>query len=177
MEGEQPRAILVLFKNDGKGEEIHVLVEDPAGRMHARRCFLFQLGTAHISYMDGKPKKAIVPDSAKVMFTFVKAIHRRRNVGLRKEKCSRIIKEIAESRAKVDFLDVRPPTRRAEATDSLQVLVFIKASAWVQILRASGMDGVLSDLLSKTITIVLFTKRCRCQWRRACQQAVARRKL
>ena len=45
-------------------------------------------------------------------------------------------------RAKVEFLDVRPPTRIAGATDALQVIVFVPASAWIPILRASVMDGI-----------------------------------
>ena len=57
---------------DGKGEEIHVLVEDPAGRMHCRRRFSFQVGSGQVTYIDSKPKKAIVADSAKVILTFAK---------------------------------------------------------------------------------------------------------
>ena len=72
LEGEQPLAILVPSNIDGKGEDIHVLVEDPAGRMHCRRRFLFQLGTGDVTYMDGKPQKAIVADSAKMILTFAK---------------------------------------------------------------------------------------------------------
>ena len=45
-------------------------------------------------------------------------------------------------RAKVNFLDVRPPTRVAGAPDMLQVIVFLPSSAWIQVLRASGTDGV-----------------------------------
>ena len=41
LKGEQPLSILVPSNIDGKGEEIHVLVEDSAGRMHCRRCFCF----------------------------------------------------------------------------------------------------------------------------------------
>ena len=72
LKGEQPLAILVPSNIDGQGEETHVLVEDPAGRMHCRRRFLFQLGSGQVTYMDGKPQKAIVADSAKVILTFAK---------------------------------------------------------------------------------------------------------
>ena len=45
--------------------------------------------------------------------------------------------------ANVDVLDVRPPTRFASAPDMLQVIVTLPMSSWVQILRASGIDGVV----------------------------------
>ena len=44
--------------------------------------------------------------------------------------------------AKVDFLDVRPPTRIAGATTALQVIVFLKVSACTCVLRASGLDCI-----------------------------------
>ena len=47
-----------------------------------------------------------------------------------------------QKRAKANFLDVRPPTRIAGARDGLQVIVFLPVSACIQILRASGLDGI-----------------------------------
>ena len=75
LEGEQPLAILVPSNIDGNGEEIHVLVEDPAGQMQTRRRFLFQLGSGHVTCMDGKPKQHIVADSANVLLTFPNEKH------------------------------------------------------------------------------------------------------
>ena len=62
-------------------------------------------------------------------------------MGIRIEKCAGIDKEMAEVSLR-SMSEIRPPTRRAGATDCLQVLIMLQASAWVQILRASGTDGI-----------------------------------
>ena len=79
--------------------------------------------------MEGKPKKAIVSDSVKVVLTHAKQhtdaeawIHASKNA-------QELTKKLLKIRAKVDFLDVRPPTRIAGATDGLQIIVFVPASA------------------------------------------------
>ena len=65
-------AILVPSNITGSGEEVHVLVEDPSGRWQTRRRFMIQLGISPVTYMEGKPKKAIVSDSVKVVLTYGK---------------------------------------------------------------------------------------------------------
>ena len=72
LKGEQPLAILFATLIDGNGEEIHVLVEGLAGRIQTRRGFLLQIGSGHVTYMDGKPNKAIIADSANAVLTFAK---------------------------------------------------------------------------------------------------------
>ena len=72
LKGDQPRAILVAANITGTGEEVHVLVEDPSGRWQTRRRFMIQLGTSPVTYMEGKPKKAIVSDLVKVVLTYAK---------------------------------------------------------------------------------------------------------
>ena len=57
LKGEKPLAILSPSNIDGRGMEIHVLVEDPSGRWQTRRRFLLQLGVGEVNYMDGAPKK------------------------------------------------------------------------------------------------------------------------
>ena len=72
LKGAQPLAILVQLNIDGNRDEIHVLVEDPAGRMQTRHRVLFQLGTGNVTYMDGKLKTTILADFAKAILTFAK---------------------------------------------------------------------------------------------------------
>ena len=45
-------------------------------------------------------------------------------------------------RVNVEFLDVRPPTRIVGTREGLQVVVFAPRAAWIQIFRASGLDGI-----------------------------------
>ena len=45
-------------------------------------------------------------------------------------------------RAKVQYVDVRLPTRIAGSPDMLQVSVFMSTSSWTQVLRANSVDGV-----------------------------------
>ena len=142
LKGEHPLAILVPQDIGGKSEEVHVLVEDSAGRMQSRRRFLVQIGVGVVTYMDGKPKKSIVSDSVKVVLTLTKEHSDAETWEYALKNAQELTKKWLKLRAKVDFLDVRPPTRRAGATDCLQVLVMLQASAWVQILRASGTDGI-----------------------------------
>ena len=72
LKSELALAILVPSNITGSGEEVHVLVEDPSGRWQTRRRFMIQLGTSPVTYMEGKPKKAIVSDSVKVILTYGK---------------------------------------------------------------------------------------------------------
>ena len=92
--------------------------------------------------MEGKLKKSIISDSVKVVLTCAKR-HTEADAWAHVSKNAQALtKQWLKLRAKVDFLDVRPPTRIAGATDALQVLVFVPASAWIPILRASGLDGI-----------------------------------
>ena len=92
--------------------------------------------------MEGKQKKSIISDSVKVVLTCAKR-HTEADAWAHVSKNAQALtKQLFKLRAKVDFLDVRPPTRIAGATDAVQVLVFVPASAWIPILRASGLDGI-----------------------------------
>ena len=142
LKGEHALAILAPSNITGSAEEVHVLVEDPSTRWQTRRRFLIQLGTTPVTYMEGKPKKSFVADSVKVVLTCAKQhtdadawAHASRNA-------QELTKKWLKLRARFDFLDVRPPTRIAGATDGLQVIVFVPVSAWIPILRASGVDGI-----------------------------------
>ena len=53
-------------------------------------------------------------------------------------------------RENVEFLDVRPPTRIAGTREGLQVVVFAPRAAWIQTLRASGLDGIVVCQLIET---------------------------
>ena len=53
-----------------------------------------------------------------------------------------LTKKWLKMRAKVEFLDVHPPTRVAGTKGALQVVVFVPRTAWIQTRRASGLDGI-----------------------------------
>ena len=53
-----------------------------------------------------------------------------------------LTKKWLQMRPKVDFLDVRQPTRKAGVQDMLQVIVTLPMTSWTQILKSSGVDGV-----------------------------------
>ena len=72
LKSDKALAVLSPSNIDGQGSEVHVLVEDPAGRWQTRRRFLIQLGVGEVTYMDGKPKKEFTPDSLKVVLSFAK---------------------------------------------------------------------------------------------------------
>ena len=55
LKSKQPIAILLFSNIDGKGERIHVFIEDPAGRMQTRRRFLAQPVAGALKYMIGEP--------------------------------------------------------------------------------------------------------------------------
>ena len=63
LKGEHALAIVVPSDATGSGEEVHMLVEDPSGRWQTRRRFMIQLGSIPVTYMQGKPRKAVVADS------------------------------------------------------------------------------------------------------------------
>ena len=52
------------------------------------------------------------------------------------------MRRVVNVTSEIDFLDVRQPTRIAGSTDGLQVIVFVSVSAWIPILRASGVDCI-----------------------------------
>ena len=142
LKGDHPLAILVPTNITNTGEEVHVLVEDPTGRWQTRRRFMIQLGIGCVSYMEGKPKKSFRADSVKVVLSLAKRHTNAETWGHAVKNAQELTKQWLKLRAQVEFLDVRPPTRIAGANDGLQVVVFVPASAWIQILRASGLDGI-----------------------------------
>ena len=127
---------------NGIGEEIHVMVEDASGRWHVRRRFLLQLGAEKVTYLSDAPKKTFVPDTVKVVLSYAKCHTEAEAWTLASTNAQALTKQWLQMVAKVNFLDVRPPTRGAGAPDMLQVIVFLPSSAWIQVLRASGTDGV-----------------------------------
>ena len=84
-----------------------------------------------MTYMDGKPRKSIGSDSVKVVLTLTKEHSDAETWEYALKNAQELTKKWLKLRAKVDFLEVRPPTRRTGATDCLQVLVMLQASAWV----------------------------------------------
>ena len=116
--------------------------------------------------MDGKPKKSIVSDSVKVVLTLIKEHSDAETLEYALKNAQELTKKWLKLRAKVDFLEVRPPTRRAGATDSLQVLVMLHASAWAQILRASGTDVIFVRPFIETDHDRSLYKTVPCHWTR-----------
>ena len=142
LKGAHPLAILSPANINGAGQEIHVLVEDPTGRWQSRRRFLFQVGTGSVTYMNGSAKKPFKPDSVKVVLSFGKQ-HTEPDAWCHAlTNAQALTKKWLHMRAKVEFLDVRQPTRLAGVPDMLQVIVTLPISSWTQILRSSGLDGV-----------------------------------
>ena len=142
IERRETFAVLSPANIDAKGEEVHVLVEDPLGRWQTRRRFLFQLCSGHVTYMDGKPKKSFTPDSVKVVLSYAKQHTEAEAWSCVVKNAQDLTKKWLQLRAKVEYLDVRPPTRITRLPDMLQVIVFLPISSWTSVLRASGMDGV-----------------------------------
>ena len=96
-----------------------------------------------VSYMEVKPKKPFVADSVKVVLTCATHHTDPEAWAHASKKSQELMKQWLKMRAKVDHLDVRPPTRIAGATDALQVIVFVPVSAFIRILRGSGVDGIV----------------------------------
>ena len=142
LKSDKALAVLSPSNIDGQGSEVHVLVEDPAGRWQTRRRFLIQLGAGKVTYMDGKPKKEFTPDSLKVVLSFAKE-HTEPETWqcVTTNHCESTNKWL-ELRAKIPFLDVGHPTRPAGATEMLQVVLFMPVASLVAALRANGTDGV-----------------------------------
>ena len=92
--------------------------------------------------MDGTEKKTFKPDSAKVVLSFGKQHTEPDAWGHALTNAQALTKKWLQMRSKVDFLDVRQPTRKAGVQDMLQVIVTLPMSSWTQILRSSGVDGV-----------------------------------
>ena len=72
LKGEKALAVVCPANIDSKGEELHVLIEDPSGRWQTRRRFLFQLGSGHVTYMDDKSKNSFTHYIVKVVLRYAK---------------------------------------------------------------------------------------------------------
>ena len=83
-----------------------------------------------------------VPDTAKVVLSYAECHTEAEAWTLASTNAQALTKQWLRMQAKVNFGGVRPPTRVAGAPDMLQVIVFLPSSAWIQVLRASGTDGV-----------------------------------
>ena len=142
LNGEHPLAILVPANITGTGEEIHVLVEDPTGRWQTRRRFMIQLGIWFVTYMEFTRKKSVVGDTVKVILSFAKYHTDAKTWARAVKNAQEFTRKWLTLRATVEFLDVRPPTRVAGAKGKLQVVVFVPRTAWISILRASGLEGI-----------------------------------
>ena len=105
---------------------------------------MIQLGTGEVQYIDGAPKKVFKADSMKLVRSYAKQHTDAEAWECAARNAQALSKQWLKLRAKVDFLDVRPPTRFAGAPDVLQVITFLPASSCVQVLRASGIDGVFN---------------------------------
>ena len=104
---------------------------------------MLQLGSNPVSYMEGKPRKPVVPDSIKVVLTYAKRHTDAEALESALKNAQDLTKKLLKFTAKVEFLDVRPPTRIAGASDALQVIVFAPVSASTALLRASGLDIIV----------------------------------
>ena len=103
---------------------------------------MLQLGSNPVSYMEGKPRKPVVPDSIKVVLTYAKRHTDAEAWESALKNAQDLTKKWLKLRAKVEFWDVRPPTRIAVASDTLQVIVFVPVSARTALFRASGLDCI-----------------------------------
>ena len=90
------------------------------------------------------PQKSFKADSVKIVLSYAKQHTDAEAWSCASTNAQTLSKQWLKLRAKVDFLDVRPPTRFAGAPDVLQVIIFLPASSCVQVLRASGIDGVFN---------------------------------
>ena len=142
LKGDHALAVLSPSNITGVGEEVNVLVEDPSGRWQTRRRFMLQLGTSPVVYMEGKPRKSVIADSVKVVLTYAKHHTDGETLESAVKNAQELTKKLLKLLAKVDLLDVHPPTRIAGATSALQVIVFLPVSASTAVLRASGLDGI-----------------------------------
>ena len=95
-----------------------------------------------VTYLSDAPKKTFVPDTVKVVLSYAKCHTEAEAWTLASTNAQALTKHWLQMQAQVNFLDVRPPTRVAGAPDMLQVIVFLPSRAWIQVLRASGTDGV-----------------------------------
>ena len=103
---------------------------------------MLQLGTSAVVYMERKLRKSVIADSVKVVLTYAKHHTDGATLESAVKNAQGLTKKLLKLRAKVDFLDMRPPTRIAGATSALQVVVFLQVSVSTAILRASGLDGI-----------------------------------
>ena len=71
---------------------------------------MLQLGTSPVIYMEGKPWKSVISDSVKVVLTYAKHHTDSEAWESAVKNAQKLTKKWLELRAKVDFLDVRPPT-------------------------------------------------------------------
>ena len=141
LKSEKALAVLSPMVINGIGEEIHVMVEDASGRWHVRRRFLLQLG-AENHLFERCAQKDVCSRHSKSCVELCRMPHRGGSLDACINERAGINKTVSSNASKVSFLDVRPPTRVAGAPDMLQVIVFLPSSAWIQVLRASGTDGV-----------------------------------
>ena len=144
LKSEKALAILAPANINNVGEELHVMVEGAGGRWQVRRRFLFQLGAIPVTYMEDKPKREFKPDSVKVVLSISKSCTDADTWSHACKNATELTKQWLRQRAKVEFLDVRPPTRQAGVEDVLQIVVFVPASGFTILLRASGKDGVIT---------------------------------
>ena len=144
LKSEKALAILAPANINNVGEELHVMVEGAGGRWQVCRRFLFQLGAIPVTYMEDKPKREFKPDSVKVVLSISKSCTDADTWSHACKNATELTKQWLRQRAKVEFLDVRPPTRQAGVEDVLQIVVFVFAFAFTILLRASGKDGVIT---------------------------------
>ena len=119
---------------------MHVLVEDISGRWQTHRRFMLQLCSNPVSYMEGKSRKSVVSDSIKVVLTYAKRHTDAKTWESALKNAQDLTKKLLKLRPKANFLDVRPPSRIAGATNALQVIVFIRVSACTCVLRTIELD-------------------------------------
>ena len=144
LKADQPTAVLSPINVDGEGTEISVFTTDKHGRAQTRVRYMFQLGPTPVVFRSSAPLVKSRSDSSKVVLT----LHREQmespkwDYALKHGRSA--IRLWIKERAKVDAMDIRPPTRPCGDTDSMQVVAFVPTSSVAAILKCSSMDGVFT---------------------------------
>ena len=143
LKADQPTAVLSPINVDGAGTEISVFTTDKHGRAQTLVRYMFQLGPTPVVFRSSAPLVKSRSDSSKVVLS----LHRtdgEPKMGLCIETWAISDPIVIKKRAKVDAIDIRPPTRPCGDTDSMQVVAFVPTSSVAAILKCSSMDGVFT---------------------------------
>ena len=136
-----------VLGQEEKGQLMSVVVQDKLGKLQVRQRYLYQLGPEIVVLKSVASKVEVVNDIAKA----VMVVDRRRvSEEARRAVQSRAIpaaRTWMRNRAGVSVLDVHPPTRFNDNTDSVRMVVQLGSLQDQQnLLAASGLDGISTNL-------------------------------